>query len=296
MAISSAIMVSPFKALPNSQHCFTGEFHLLELQQPVPELGRPLEVPPLCRVVDLLSQLLHHLRQLLRVDALLLQLVEGHRVVILLVDGGEDVDDLLLDALGRDASGSRCTPSWTLRRRVVSSMVLFIDSVILSANMITRPLMFLAARPHVWMREVSERRKPSLSASRMATRETSGRSSPSLSRLTPTSTSNLPRRRSRTMAIRSSVSTSEWRYFALTPASRRKSVRSSANRLVRVVTRTRSLLGRHLLYLFEERIHLVLGRFHLDDGVHEARRAARSARPRGPLPWSARRWPGVAET
>ena len=53
------------------------------------------------------------------------------------------------------------------------------------------------------------RKKPSLSASMMATRETSGRSSPSRSRLMPTSTSNSPRRRSRRMSTRSSVSTSE---------------------------------------------------------------------------------------
>ena len=44
----------------------------------------------------------------------------------------------------------------------------------------------------VCISEVSLRRKPSLSASRMATSETSGRSSPSRSRLTPTSTSNCP--------------------------------------------------------------------------------------------------------
>ena len=42
----------------------------------------------------------------------------------------------------------------------------------------------------VWISEVAERRKPSLSASRIATSETSGRSRPSRSKLTPTSTSN----------------------------------------------------------------------------------------------------------
>ena len=49
----------------------------------------------------------------------------------------------------------------------------------------------------VWISELSLRRKPSLSASRMATSDTSGMSRPSRSRLMPTSTSNLPRRRSR---------------------------------------------------------------------------------------------------
>ena len=47
----------------------------------------------------------------------------------------------------------------------------------------------------VWTSEVSERRKPSLSASRMATRAHSGISSPSRSRLMPTRISKVPRRR-----------------------------------------------------------------------------------------------------
>src|SRR3970282_1387776 len=53
--------------------------------------------------------------------------------------------------------------------------------------------------------EPLDRRKPSLSASRMATSETSGRSSPSRSRLMPTSTSNSPRRRSRRISTRRAV-------------------------------------------------------------------------------------------
>ena len=53
------------------------------------------------------------------------------------------------------------------------------------------PLMCRAARPIVWISERSERRKPSLSASRIATSDTSGMSRPSRSRLMPTSTSNL---------------------------------------------------------------------------------------------------------
>ena len=47
-----------------------------------------------------------------------------------------------------------------------------------------------AARPMVWISEPFDRRKPSLSASRIATSDTSGRSRPSRSRLMPTSTSN----------------------------------------------------------------------------------------------------------
>ena len=54
-----------------------------------------------------------------------------------------------------------------------------------SAYMCTWPDTLRAARPMVWISEVAERRKPSLSASRMATSDTSGRSSPSRSRLMP---------------------------------------------------------------------------------------------------------------
>ena len=96
-----------------------------------------------------------------------------------------------------------------------------IDSVTVSAYMITSPPMFRAARPIIWMSDQAERRKPSLSASRIATRVTSGRSIPSRSRLIPTSTSNTPSRRSRRIATRSSVSTSLWRYWTLTPSSLR---------------------------------------------------------------------------
>jgi hypothetical protein len=60
--------------------------------------------------------------------------------------------------------------------------------------MTTWPSTLRAARPIIWMSDVSLRRNPSLSASRMATSDTSGRSSPSRSRLMPTSTSNSPRR------------------------------------------------------------------------------------------------------
>ena len=83
-----------------------------------------------------------------------------------------------------------------------------IESVTLSAYMIALPLMCRAARPTVWMSERSERRKPSLSASRIATSETSGMSSPSRNRLMPTSTSKSPRRNPRRISTRSRVSTS----------------------------------------------------------------------------------------
>ena len=89
------------------------------------------------------------------------------------------------------------------RRRSVSSMARRMEGVMVSAYITTMPSAFRAARPMVWMREVSDRRKPSLSASRMATRETSGRSRPSRSRLIPTSTSKVPSRRSRMISTRS---------------------------------------------------------------------------------------------
>ena len=51
------------------------------------------------------------------------------------------------------------------------------------------PFRLRAPRPIVWISDVCERRKPSLSASRMATHEHSGMSRPSRRRLMPTSTS-----------------------------------------------------------------------------------------------------------
>jgi hypothetical protein len=79
----------------------------------------------------------------------------------------------------------------------------FMEAVMLSAYMCTWPDTLRAARPMVWMSERAERRKPSLSASRMLTSDTSGRSRPSRSRLMPTSTSNSPRRSSRSSSTRS---------------------------------------------------------------------------------------------
>ena len=60
------------------------------------------------------------------------------------------------------------------RRRLVSSMAWAMESVIRSAYMCTWPETLRAARPMVWISDVDERRKPSLSASRMLTSETSG--------------------------------------------------------------------------------------------------------------------------
>src|SRR6516225_7867159 len=69
----------------------------------------------------------------------------------------------------------------------------------------TWPSMLRAARPMVWTSEVSLRRNPSLSASRIATSAHSGMSRPSRNRLMPTSASNAPRRKSRMISMRSIV-------------------------------------------------------------------------------------------
>ena len=71
-------------------------------------------------------------------------------------------------------------------------MAFAIESVSRSAYMMTLPRTLRAARPMVWTSDRSARRKPSLSASRMPTSDTSGRSRPSRNRLIPTRTSNSP--------------------------------------------------------------------------------------------------------
>ena len=118
-------------------------------------------------------------------------------------------------------------------------MAYFIDSVISSAYIITRPSTFLAALPMVCISDVSLLKNPALSASSMATSETSGKSRPSLKRLIPTSTSNSPVRRSFIISILSIDLISECKYLTLIPAFDRYSVRLSAIFLVNVVTKTR---------------------------------------------------------
>ncbi len=103
-----------------------------------------------------------------------------------------------------------------VRRRFVSSIAACIEFVILSAYIITCPSALRAARPKVCISEEVERKKPSLSASSMATKETSGISRPSLKRLMPISTSNSPSLKLFKIATRSRVSMSECRYFART--------------------------------------------------------------------------------
>ena len=100
---------------------------------------------------------------------------------------------------------------WRRRRSSVTSRRSRMLPVIFSAKRATSPFTWRAARPAVWISEVRLRRKPSLSASRMATSVTSGRSSPSRRRLIPTRMSNSPARRDRRISTRSIVSMSLWR-------------------------------------------------------------------------------------
>ena len=104
----------------------------------------------------------------------------------------------------------------------------------------TKPFAFLAARPAVCVSDLSFLKNPSLSASRIATNETSGRSRPSLSRFTPTRTSKSPNRKSRNISTRSIVSTSEWIYLQRILNFSKYLLNSSAIRFVSVVTNTRS--------------------------------------------------------
>jgi len=88
----------------------------------------------------------------------------------------------------------------------------------------------------VCVNDLVDLKKPSLSASRIATNATSGKSSPSRSKFTPTSTLKFPRRKSLSISTRSKVSTSECIYLVFMPRFIRYLVSSSAMRFVRVVT------------------------------------------------------------
>ena len=126
------------------------------------------------------------------------------------------------------------------RLRAVSPMVFCIDSVILSAYIITLPLMFLAARPTICTIARSDLKNPSLSASKIAIKDTSGKSRPSRSKLIPIKTSKTPLRKSANISTRSRVSISECMYLQRTPALVRNLANSSAMRFVKVVIKVRS--------------------------------------------------------
>jgi len=123
-------------------------------------------------------------------------------------------------------------------RRLVSSKVFFMASVISSAYKTTLPSTFLAALPDIWIKERAERRNPVLSASKIATRETSGKSRPSRNKLTPTITSNSPNLRLLIIWARSMESISLCKYLLFIPAFCRYWLRSSLILLVSVITRT----------------------------------------------------------
>ena len=125
----------------------------------------------------------------------------------------------------------------------VSDIAFSIEGVNSSAYIITLPSVFLAARPIVCINDLSERKNPSLSASNIATNDTSGISSPSLKRLIPTRTSNLPIRKSLIISILSSALISECIYLTFISNPSRYEVKSSAIFLVRVVTNTLSLFS-----------------------------------------------------
>ena len=122
----------------------------------------------------------------------------------------------------------------------VSVIAFSMLSVNSSAYIITFPSTFLAARPIVCINDLSERKNPSLSASKIATKDTSGKSNPSLNRLIPTKTSNSPNLKSRIISILSSAFVSECIYLTLISIPCKYFVKSSAIFLVNVVTNTLS--------------------------------------------------------
>src|SRR5262245_26461452 len=128
--------------------------------------------------------------------------------MVLLIDRGHDVGDVLLDARRRDAV------------RLVEGLLLLAPAAGLGHGALHRARHMVgieddlastrcAALPMVWTSEVADLRKPSLSASRMATRAHSGMLRPSRSRLMPIKMSKAPSRKSRMISMRSSVSMSE---------------------------------------------------------------------------------------
>lgn len=72
----------------------------------------------------------------------------------------------------------------------------------------------------VWIKLVVLLKKPSLSASIMAMSETSGKSSPSLSKLMPISISKAPLLKPLMISLRSIASISECMYLTFIPSSK----------------------------------------------------------------------------
>ena len=126
--------------------------------------------------------------------------------------------------------------------------------------------------PIVWISEVSLRRNPSLSASRIATTATSGRSSPSRSRLIPIRQSKTPAAEVRQDP--DALERLDVRVQIAAPDAdlARVLVSSSAIRLVSVVTRTRSPARRGRADFGQQVVHLPLHGPDLDDRVEQAGR------------------------
>ena len=121
--------------------------------------------------------------------------------------------------------------------------VFFMLSVSLSAYIIAFPLIFLAALPIVWINDRLLLKKPSLSASKIITSDTSGKSRPSLRRLTPTNTSNEPILNSFKISTLSIVSISLCMYLDFTFTLFKKVTSSSAIFFVNVVINTLSFFS-----------------------------------------------------
>ena len=97
----------------------------------------------------------------------------------------------------------------------VSSIALRIEPVVTSPYRIHLPSKFLAALPIVCINDLSDLRKPSLSASNSATSSTSSISKRSLNKFIPTKTSNSPFLKSLIISTLSTVSISECKYLTL---------------------------------------------------------------------------------
>ena len=132
---------------------------------------------------------------------------------------------------------------WSFLLLWVFLIVESIDLVILSAYIITKPFTFLAALPEVCINDFSFLKNPSLSASRIITNETSGRSNPSLNKLTPTKTLKSPSLNPLKILTLSKVSISECIYLQATPLLSKYLESSSDILFVKVVIKILSSLS-----------------------------------------------------
>ena len=123
-------------------------------------------------------------------------------------------------------------------------------SVSLSAYIIAFPFKFLAALPIVCIRDLLLLKNPSLSASKIITKDTSGKSKPSLNKFTPTNTSKIPVLNSFKISTLSIVSISLCIYLDFTLTLFKKTTNSSAIFFVNVVISTLSFFSTLLFTSF----------------------------------------------